>query len=533
MPNGGSDNCGECYWNRYNQSKAQQEPYCLLRGISIEDPFWTYCANYTIGSRVRQRGYKNIEIRGHIYSSGIFEGHYTRIPWYGSSAPQTYISGICIVTGVRFSKGIGVKDPETGEMLQFATNDIYCDWLEKKAPADSEPPRIRRKESTGDKELHGIYTELFHQGILCCDFMHCGSVKQAELDKFNITDRIQGTILCGAIGDAIGRQVEGMTPGSYTPAVGYTPWCGWKSGPIGTITDDTQMAWWLAESLLDNGRIAPEDIAKRFTSQKIRGTGQATRQFVANFKDKKMSWYLSGVPSSGNGAAMRAAPVGIFFRNDYDELKLAAGMQAMITHNDPMAIAGSIVVAYATALLLRMSVYSIDDIGTKALFCRDLAKSIEGIEEGRGYRTRNTEIPSTLYTRIKDDIPEYLHAEKTPAEVQSEFWSGAYVLESLPFALYCFLYSPGNFDRVLCNSVNESRDSDTVAAMACSFCGALNGLSENMNRQYWTKSRTDSDEHLLPRTAMNPDNLDYLEELEYRQELLYLADKMDKCCWEQ
>ena len=55
------------------------------------------------------------------------------------------------------------------------------------------------------------------------------------------------------------------------------------------------------------------------------------------------------------------------------------------------------------------------------------------------------------------------------------YWSGAYVLESLPHALYCFLAAPTDFRKVLISSVNTSRDSDTVASIACAFAGALNG----------------------------------------------------------
>jgi ADP-ribosylglycohydrolase len=360
--------------------------------------------------------------------------------------------------------------------------------------------------------------------------MHLGKDKILEPfgendSKAMLKNRIRGAIICGAIGDAIGRQVEGKTPGTYAPATWYKPWHGWKSGPIGTITDDTQMTWWLAESLLSHGNLNPDDLAQRFTKEHIRGIGTATRDFVRNYKDLKLPWYQSGVKSSGNGAAMRAAPIGIFFQNDFAEMKLAAGIQAMVTHNDPMAIASSIVVAYATALLLRMSGGQLQDIGQLTLFCRDLADSIEGIEDCGQYSTRSADKPSTLYQRIRNDIPRFLEAKTPPAEVQKEFWSGAYVLESLPFALYCFLYSPTHFDRVLYNAVNESKDSDTVAAIACSFCGALNGLNNTMDRKYWTKPKSYCEKELLPRTPMDSEQ-DYLDFLEFKDELTALADRM-------
>ena len=54
MPNGGSDCCGTCWFNRRNRGKAgypdtstREEPsYCEIRAVEVADPFWTYCANH-------------------------------------------------------------------------------------------------------------------------------------------------------------------------------------------------------------------------------------------------------------------------------------------------------------------------------------------------------------------------------------------------------------------------------------------------------------------------------------------------------
>ncbi len=54
MPNGGSDCCGTCWFNRTNRGERDWlghadksiPPYCEIRDIAIEDPFYTYCANH-------------------------------------------------------------------------------------------------------------------------------------------------------------------------------------------------------------------------------------------------------------------------------------------------------------------------------------------------------------------------------------------------------------------------------------------------------------------------------------------------------
>ena len=54
MPNGGSDCCGTCWFNRANEGQREWHkhadksvsPHCEIRNLVIEDPFYTYCANH-------------------------------------------------------------------------------------------------------------------------------------------------------------------------------------------------------------------------------------------------------------------------------------------------------------------------------------------------------------------------------------------------------------------------------------------------------------------------------------------------------
>ncbi len=53
MPNGGSDCCGSCWFNRANNGTPgimNTDPgipsFCEIRGLAIPDPGYTYCANH-------------------------------------------------------------------------------------------------------------------------------------------------------------------------------------------------------------------------------------------------------------------------------------------------------------------------------------------------------------------------------------------------------------------------------------------------------------------------------------------------------
>ena len=53
MPNGGSDNCGTCWFNSKNEGQpgyhgAEKEGIviCTIRNLEIQNPFYTYCPNH-------------------------------------------------------------------------------------------------------------------------------------------------------------------------------------------------------------------------------------------------------------------------------------------------------------------------------------------------------------------------------------------------------------------------------------------------------------------------------------------------------
>ena len=104
----------------------------------------------------------------------------------------------------------------------------------------------------------------------------------------------------------------------------------------GQFSDDTQMSLEVAESLIANQGFNPDDLAKRYVdwmvSGRARGWGKTTLLAVQNLMSGK-HWSESGVPGSyGNGTAMRAAPFGIYFRDDLKTLIEVCKIDSRITH---------------------------------------------------------------------------------------------------------------------------------------------------------------------------------------------------------
>ena len=289
-------------------------------------------------------------------------------------------------------------------------------------------------------------------------------------------DRFVGALLGGAMGDALGRPNEGSRSASLEDdhprhVTDYRRWHGWAGGPIGTITDDTQMTICVAECLVTNGYLNPEDLARRFVDWLPvgRGKGDATTRAVARLQ-AGVPWDEAGENSAGNGAAMRAAPIGLLRWNDPARLRSEAVLSALPTHREPMAVAGAVAMAAATAWLLTRQGYD----WAPEEFVVAVQRAIAGIETKPQPERRDPSSLTTLYDRI-GEIPGLLGWP--PRKVFDYLYGGAFVLESLPSALYCFLHSPDDIEQMLLLGANAGYDTDTIAAMAGTLGGALGGIT--------------------------------------------------------
>ena len=90
MPNGGSDNCGTCQfnrknrdWTRENRQEAPGPAHCVIRDLEIQIPYWTYCANHFYRGQDWRVG-DSIPI-GPVLTANISGGNpYERVPWHSS-----------------------------------------------------------------------------------------------------------------------------------------------------------------------------------------------------------------------------------------------------------------------------------------------------------------------------------------------------------------------------------------------------------------------------------------------------------------
>jgi ADP-ribosylglycohydrolase len=319
-------------------------------------------------------------------------------------------------------------------------------------------------------------------------------------------DSARGAILGTAIGDALGRPAEGRHPaglrGQEEAFRDFQPWGGHYSGPKGTITDDTQLTMCVAQSLLTTrGRIDPEDLARRFVDWLPNGRGTGHTCVTAVYRlQMGENWWTAGVASAGNGAAMRVAPIGIALGADTTLLCHDAALSALVTHADPMAVASAVGHAWLIAHLAGANASTLDPTS----LVNELAAAIEVIDDpGAPEREWNqrpgkTSAAITLANRVRE-IPALLG--KPIGEAFDYVYNGAFVLETLPAALWCFFSYRDDPEEGVINAVLRGHDADTVASMAAAYFGALHGVAAFPDR--WTG-----------------------EDLEYQTQLLKLADQL-------
>ena len=190
------------------------------------------------------------------------------------------------------------------------------------------------------------------------------------MPQSNRSDRVRGALLGLAVGDALGAPLEGLSAqqirAHYQTVTDYVDGAkAWKRKPYrwrmpGLYTDDTQQSLALCDVLLETGRIDPERLKELYLglaepdngyAGAHRGVGRSFRQVLAALK-RGVAPLDAGQTSAGIGAAMRIAPVGLFFHDDTDALFEAVMTSGLMTHRDMRSLAGACAVALAVRRML-------------------------------------------------------------------------------------------------------------------------------------------------------------------------------------
>lgn len=261
-----------------------------------------------------------------------------------------------------------------------------------------------------------------------------------------------------ALGDAMGAPFEGgVLERLLWRVIGRT-----SSGQM-RWTDDTQMSLDVAESLVAHGRVDPDDLATRFAASYrwSRGYGPATSKVLkriargAKWEQASRSVYRDG--SFGNGAAMRAPVIGMFFADRRGELDAAARQSASVTHAHPLGIEGAMLIARAAAGAVRGE--STDDILRSVSECCTLEPMRVRLAIAQNWLMSSGDV--------------------RPVDVRRQLGNGIAATESCITALFLTLrFRDKGFIEMQQMVAAIGGDADTIGAMAGAIWGAGNGTSK-------------------------------------------------------
>ena len=269
---------------------------------------------------------------------------------------------------------------------------------------------------------------------------------------------------------------------------------------VGLPSDDTQMAFWTVENLLQYGRLVPEALAATFCEKQIYGIGRTVREFIRQHKDLKMSWYESGVASAGNGALMRIAPVLLpHLRHPSSALWADAALAAFLTHNDRGSTASCIAFINLLWNALRM-----DTVPPRGWWVNTFCQVARELEGDTRFSPRNDSISfqhcGPLWVFTETVVNEAL-SKGLPVLDACESWhSGAYLLETVPCFIYILETCCHDPELAIIRAVNDTRDNDTIASIVGAAVGALHGkkaLPERWVKNLLGRTEKDDDGHLF------------------------------------
>jgi ADP-ribosyl-[dinitrogen reductase] hydrolase len=279
---------------------------------------------------------------------------------------------------------------------------------------------------------------------------------QPSSDHKPLEDRLVGTLLGTALGDALGLPAEGMSAAAIRRRFGQLDrFC--LIGRTGFVSDDTEQSALLAESLVRHPD-DPERCVRAFRRAMLGwfcrlpwGIGRATLRACLKIA---VGISPSGVVSAGNGAAMRAAILGVFFHNQDQARETFGRAIAQVTHRDDRAIEGALYVAELAAACARATNQTprstLQSEARRVVHHAQLASAIDTARELALTGRDSTEAADTCDT-------------------------SGFVVHTVAFATFVFLRHGDDPWVAITEAIHAGGDTDSIGAIVGGWMGALHG----------------------------------------------------------
>ena len=357
-------------------------------------------------------------------------------------------------------------------------------------------------------------------------------------------DRIRGSLMAGAAGDALGYAVEFMSRGSILAKYGFRGIAKFNLTREGKalISDDTQMTLFTACGMLMGvtrgymrgiGGRPEKYVDKAYLDWYYTQTGKNSRPSVTWLRDLPALAHrrapgntcLSACESlfqgkevhnnsKGCGGIMRVAPMALLMAGYWArgkcpyhvfEMDEAGAEVAAVTHKHPLAFLPAAMLTH-----LIFCVISMEETEVKASITNIALETIEALsyiykgeyEEHKRILTNLTLTALSLAANDKSDADNI--------RLLGEGWTGE---EAWAIALYCAVRHIDSIEDALIAAVNHDGDSDSTGAICGNIMGAIYGY-----------------EAIKRMNLFCPQGHDFEQTLELSNIILALADDLYTSC---
>ena len=260
----------------------------------------------------------------------------------------------------------------------------------------------------------------------------------------------------------------------------------------GLYSDDTQQALALCDVLLEQQRVDPERLADLYLALMTpkgsfvgahRGIGRSFRQVLAAL-EQGVPAHLTGQPTAGIGAAMRIAPVPLYFGDEPGPMFDSVMAASLMTHRDIRSISGALAVTHAIrrlaageprdpSLLLWVAADLVKDEKQIAADYGDVVIKIDqhgsSLSRAIAHAESILDSPRSGHSALVDE------ANRHGADPICKRPTMGFPPACIPTCLYILL-TTDSFEEALTDVVNLGGDTDTAGAILGAMAGAYYGV---------------------------------------------------------
>ena len=295
----------------------------------------------------------------------------------------------------------------------------------------------------------------------------------------NLLDAVYGSLIGGAVGDAMGAPTEGMLYteirekyGKVTTLLPHNVY--YTKGQPGNFTDDTTLRHYLCYTIVQKGgRITPDDFARVFID-KVNTSRLWANELIVR---ERIRWGINpweaglGAIPAGCGP-MYIAPIGIINAGDPDQayqdgFNIASVNQLGENRDFAAAFAAAVAACFVPGAKIddairAMSEYGADIVRRAMTLTLDLAERSSDVDE----------FTRRFYERMLDwtwPLP--------PGSWRKDKYFSGHSREFVPVVFALLHFHGDDPNRAIIEGVNFGRDCDTIASLIGNISGAVHGAS--------------------------------------------------------